>query len=106
MALLRIKPKEFFSTNRYLENAFFKFYPHLRRVPLSRFYNADAAALVLGIPPKKMKDTLISSKTLTGYEIIDPVYYTVRILVHPDGVIERAHKRSRKMLKELHTPEV
>lgn len=94
MALLKLKlPKELRS-NHYLEKFFYKFFPKLEKIKVSQFVSAAQLAVAFNLNKQDVKDFIIASSTVHGFEISNNIY------IHPKAPMHRLKQKIKRVLKK------
>lgn len=96
MALLKLKlPKELRS-NHYLEYFFYKYFPKLERIKLTKFVTTHSLAAALKLDVDEVRDFIVQSPTIHALEHNKIIY------IHPTIPMKRLIQRMRRLLsKEL-----
>jgi hypothetical protein len=101
MALLQIRVPGIQScSSRWIEDVFYRHYPHLRRLRLKSFRSLENLANILGTDDDEALLYLIRNIRFYGVE-----YHTF-VLIHPDGVVSEILKKSKRELRKLKITEM
>lgn len=95
MALLQIKAPRRQCTSQWIEDVFYRRYPHLRVLSLKSFRSPEQVAVALNTGVSQIYKMIIRGKDLHAVEFQE---FT---LIHPDSVIDMVCKKSKKLARQM-----